>query len=270
MTIHDKILLRRYFRQINAWLPCHRQQKKQILSNVKTSVSAFLSDNPGASLSQVEQHFGSPREIAAACAEEMDMPALLNAVRSRKQIRAAVAAGIAAALVLWAGGVRIAVEQQAAFAPTDIDFPEESASLSAYHISLLPTRIGSIPVYSKELDAFIKPSIGPRTVKTEADGTFTETITRTKSCYTADRVLLWEMTITVTNRYNWTGILDTQVSGTVTLGEDNDWYVISEKASVKGDSAEYAVSFGRKALGITTFTQTYRLTVPLENTATRS
>jgi len=117
MTKHDQASLRKYFRSISGLLPCSGKQKRVILQSAKENVNAFLEDHPDADFSQVEAHFGAPEQIASAFVADMDMPRLLNALRSRKRIFLSVIVALIAALLLWGGGVAIAVADQSAANP---------------------------------------------------------------------------------------------------------------------------------------------------------
>ena len=120
MTKHDQASLRKYFRSISGLLPCPGKQKRMILQSAKENVSAFLEDHPDADFSQVEAHFGAPEQIASAFVADMDMPKLLNALRGRKRIFLSVIAALITALLLWGGGVAIAVADQNAANPNYI------------------------------------------------------------------------------------------------------------------------------------------------------
>lgn len=90
---------------------------------------------------------------------------------------------------------------------------------------------------------------------------FEKTTTKTKSCYSEDDELLWEMTITATFLYDGTGAECTDVSGEVYIAATGSWYVISETPEASGNTASYTVDFGRSALGVTTSSNSYTITV---------
>lgn len=79
--------LKKYYRSIKSWLPGSRKQNKLILAAIQEDVSAYLSENPETSSNEIQQRFGTPRQIAAACADEMGMEDLLRHLRLRKQLR---------------------------------------------------------------------------------------------------------------------------------------------------------------------------------------
>lgn len=90
---------------------------------------------------------------------------------------------------------------------------------------------------------------------------FEKTMTKTKSCYSDSDELLWEMTITATFRYDGTSAECTEVSGEVYIAATGSWYVISENPETNGNTGSYTVELGRSALGVTTSTASYTITV---------
>lgn len=112
MTKPDETALRRYYRSIASLLPCGGREKKTLLRTTRDSVASYLLDHPEADFARVQQHFGTPEEIAAAFVGDMDMPRLLAALRSRRRVFLAVIAALVAALLLWGGGVALTVADQ--------------------------------------------------------------------------------------------------------------------------------------------------------------
>lgn len=93
--------LRRYYRRISSWLPCSRQQKKEILEKIKSNVFDYLEENPEADIRQIQAWFGEPEAIAAAYVDEMDTRTLLSGLRIRRNILRIVAATAALVLISW-------------------------------------------------------------------------------------------------------------------------------------------------------------------------
>ena len=106
-------------------------------------------------------------------------------------------------------------------------------------------------------------SSGDKVLMFKEDGhySFAKTTTKTRSCYSEDDQLLWEMTVTATFLYDGTGVECTEVSGEVYIAATGSWYVISEKPEAAGNTASYTVEFGRSALGVTTSSSSYTVTV---------
>ncbi len=104
MTRNDPAL-RRYYRKVRGWLPGTRKMKREILDQVRSSIEAYLEEEPGADMAGVEARFGSPQAIAAASVEARDTGELLRDLRIKRRIVSMVAGVLAAALILWAGVV---------------------------------------------------------------------------------------------------------------------------------------------------------------------
>ncbi len=101
MTNLDRTALRSYFRSIRSYLTCPRKQKKQILSELKTNIAAFLEENPQASFEAIASHFGSPQQIASTYLGDLTDAELLHKLQIRKKIVAIIAGVMAAILVIW-------------------------------------------------------------------------------------------------------------------------------------------------------------------------
>ena len=109
---HNERVLSCYIRSIGSWLPCGRKQKQKILISVEENVRSYLAENPDAGMAQVRKHFGTPRQIAAGCVDDMDTAALLSALRLRKRVYQAILASLLVLILLWGIGVGIAVIEQ--------------------------------------------------------------------------------------------------------------------------------------------------------------
>lgn len=96
---------RKYCRLVRSFLPCSVKQHRQILGEIKSNLSAYLEENPSASFKEIENRFGTPRQIAVAHVEEMGTEELLKQLRVRKRIFSIICAGVALALLIWASMV---------------------------------------------------------------------------------------------------------------------------------------------------------------------
>lgn len=77
--------LKQYYRDIAKNLPVGRKQKQQILLAITQSVEDYLAAHPQADFQAVQEHFGSPQEIAAAYIENMTTPEILKNSGSAKR-----------------------------------------------------------------------------------------------------------------------------------------------------------------------------------------
>ena len=99
--MRNEYQLQIYYRDVRRELPCSGKDKKQIFLKIRTSIDAFLQENPNATMKDIEMHFGSAKTIASAYLDNMDSVALLKVVRTRKTIKRTVFAVAAVALLLW-------------------------------------------------------------------------------------------------------------------------------------------------------------------------
>lgn len=92
---------RKYCRCVRSFLPCSAKQRRLILGEIQSNVSAYLEENSSASFKEIESRFGTPRQIAVAHVEEMGTEELLKQLRVRKRIFSIICAGVAVALLIW-------------------------------------------------------------------------------------------------------------------------------------------------------------------------
>ena len=92
---------RKYCWCVRGFLPCSVKQRRLILGEIKSNLSAYLEENPSASFEEIESRFGAPRQIAVAYVEEMGTEELLKQLRIRKRIFAVISAAVVLALLIW-------------------------------------------------------------------------------------------------------------------------------------------------------------------------
>lgn len=101
--------LRRYYWQVRQYIPGAPRLKKNVLEEIKGSVALYRVENPNADFAQIQAHFGTPLQIAAAYVENLGTAELLNRLRAQRRITRIVAGAMSAALILWAVGVTTVV-----------------------------------------------------------------------------------------------------------------------------------------------------------------
>ena len=97
--IKDK--LQTYYRTIGSFLPCSRKQKKLLLNGIQENVENFLLEHPDADIYEIENHFGTPEQIAAACLEETTTPELLHKLRIKKRILITTCVALGICVLFW-------------------------------------------------------------------------------------------------------------------------------------------------------------------------
>lgn len=98
--------IRRYCRAVGSYLPCSRQQKRDILTNLRQRLEDHLAQQPDGT---PEELFGTPQQVAAAYVDDMDTHELLGKLRWRHRVVTIALAGMLAALLLWGIGLSIEV-----------------------------------------------------------------------------------------------------------------------------------------------------------------
>lgn len=102
-------LARVYCRQVGKELVCSRKIRNRILRELQGNVDLFLEQRPDAAMGDVQEHFGTPRQIANSYLTEMDSTELLQKFSLKKKIVIAVCAALAACVLIWGIAVGIAL-----------------------------------------------------------------------------------------------------------------------------------------------------------------
>lgn len=93
--------LKKYYRSIRRNLPFFVKLRRQIMERIDQDIAAYLEENPRADMETVQQHFGTPRQIADACIEEMTGAEILQKIKIKRAVIATVCIAAAIALVMW-------------------------------------------------------------------------------------------------------------------------------------------------------------------------
>ena len=101
--------IRRYCRQVRAWLPCGQKQKRYITQKILADTYARFEEIALVTYPALVEHFGTPQAIAAAYIDSQDTAALLRSLRIRRRIMAMVAGALACILISWAATVTWAI-----------------------------------------------------------------------------------------------------------------------------------------------------------------
>lgn len=97
--------LKRYIRSIRKTLPCSRKMKRAVVSQISKSIEDYLIQNPAADLEAVQDHFGTPQQIAVNCVDGQDAFVQLQKLRTKKRILSVTAGVMVALLLVWTGFV---------------------------------------------------------------------------------------------------------------------------------------------------------------------
>lgn len=94
--------LKKYYRSIRHNLPCSVKLRRQIMERINQDIAAYLEENPQADMEAVQQHFGTPRQIADACIEEMTPSEILNRFKTKRTVIIVICVTMVLALLMWA------------------------------------------------------------------------------------------------------------------------------------------------------------------------
>lgn len=101
--------LKVYYCDIRRCLHCKSNLKRKIRDTIAENVDAFLEENPSADFQSIQQHFGTPQQIASAYIDETPSEELIKKLKLRKTVIAVVCTATAAALLMWGIVLSIAI-----------------------------------------------------------------------------------------------------------------------------------------------------------------
>lgn len=101
--------LKQYYRSVRKALPCSRKMKRQIVAQLKDGVNEYLATNQDADFWAVQNHFGTPQQIASGFVEDQSTSTLLHNISVKKRIVAIIAGAAAVVVLLWIGAVSWAI-----------------------------------------------------------------------------------------------------------------------------------------------------------------
>ena len=83
--------------------------KRKIIDEISSSVSRYLTENPGGNYDEIVAKFGTPEQIASSYVNEMDSSELVHKLLIRKKIVRMVFAVAIVVVILWVGVVSISL-----------------------------------------------------------------------------------------------------------------------------------------------------------------
>lgn len=96
----------KYLDAVSKNLICSRKEKKSFISKLSAGIEDFAGDREEISFEELSAEFGSPQELAASFAAQMDSAVLVKKI----SIKRAVVLGIIAGIVLMILGMFIGVK----------------------------------------------------------------------------------------------------------------------------------------------------------------
>lgn len=101
---HD---VKKYKRLIKANLLCGTNLSKQFLSDLSDSIDNYIEENNITQLIDVQNHFGSPEQIAQSFLAETD----IGVIRRKVRLKQIILFALIAALLMWGIAVFVSVKK---------------------------------------------------------------------------------------------------------------------------------------------------------------
>lgn len=79
--------LKTYYKQVGKRLHCEKAQKKQILDGLRTDVEEFRLAHPDCSFEDIQEHFGSPEDIARQYLDDISAFDLQKELSVKKMVK---------------------------------------------------------------------------------------------------------------------------------------------------------------------------------------
>lgn len=77
--------LKRYYKQINSYIPKKYPHRQDIISSIHQDISSYVAEHPDISYEDIITHFGTPEEMTLSFAESLSLEDIIST--SRKQHR---------------------------------------------------------------------------------------------------------------------------------------------------------------------------------------
>ena len=94
--------LNKYYHQIGKRLHCGKEQKKQILDGLRNDIEEFRLDHPDCSFEDIQEHFGSPEDIAGEYLNDITASDLKKELSMKVLLRKAILIIIVCILIVTA------------------------------------------------------------------------------------------------------------------------------------------------------------------------
>lgn len=106
-----KLEILRYCREVRRMLPCRGEQRRRIMEKIRAMVDHYAEENARVGYEDLVSRFGTPEQIASACLNEQDERIIIQDMRFGKRVTAIVLSTVVVFLLMWAGAIGIALEE---------------------------------------------------------------------------------------------------------------------------------------------------------------
>lgn len=78
--------LKRYYKQINSYIPKKYPHRKEIIASIHQDISSYVSEHPDISYEDIIKHFGTPEEMTLSFAESLSLDDIISTSRKQHKI----------------------------------------------------------------------------------------------------------------------------------------------------------------------------------------
>ena len=101
--------IKKYKRQIKANLLCSTKLSDQFLSDLSNAIDNYINENNITQFSDIQNHFGTPEQIAQSFFAETD----IGVIRKKVRLKRIIACILLAALLIW--GICVAISSKTSY-----------------------------------------------------------------------------------------------------------------------------------------------------------
>lgn len=78
--------LKRYYKQINSYIPKKYPHRQEIIASIHQDISSYVSEHPDLSYEDIIEHFGTPEEMTLSFAESLSLNDIISATHRQHRI----------------------------------------------------------------------------------------------------------------------------------------------------------------------------------------
>lgn len=78
--------LKRYYKQINSYIPRKYPHRKEIISSIHEDISSYVLEHPDISYEDIIEHFGTPEEMTLSFAESLSLEDIVSTSHKQRRI----------------------------------------------------------------------------------------------------------------------------------------------------------------------------------------
>ncbi len=82
--------LKRYYKQINSYIPKKYPHRKEIIASIHQDISSYVSEHPDISYEDIIKHFGTPEEMTLSFAESLSPDEIIKTSKKNKKRHIAI------------------------------------------------------------------------------------------------------------------------------------------------------------------------------------